>query len=427
MTSLVCAADKPNFVIIMADDLGYGDISAGPFEGWIDTPNLDRLAKAGVSLTDFHSNGAVCSPTRAALMTGRYQQRAGIGGVVKADPRAGVHDDGLQPDVEVTFSKKLQAAGYATGMFGKWHLGYLPRYNPIHHGFDEFRGYVSGNVDYFSHVDQAGNFDWWIGDKLQQEEGYSTHLITQHTLDFIRKNKDKPFCVYVPHEAPHYPYQGPNDPPQRKVGQKAKHPRGPDDKQAYRLMVQEVDRGVGQIMDLVGELGIAGRTMIVFISDNGAIGLGSNRPLRGYKGRVWEGGHRVPAIVTWPDVVKPGTVNDATTLTMDLMPTMLEAAGLDQPTERALDGVSLMPVLRGGELGPRQLFWMYGKKTAMRDGPWKLVMNDLGAKEPALFDLSKDLSEKNDLSKDHPQRMKQMLEAIERWQQDMKDTQTPQP
>ncbi|CAN0487019.1 unnamed protein product, partial [Laminaria digitata] len=204
---------QPNFIIIMADDLGYGDIS--PFDGWIHTPHLDQLAEEGMRFTDFYASGPVCSPTRAGLLTGRYQQRAGIPGVVYAAPDRN-RNHGLQPG-EWTFAEALREAGYATGMFGKWHLGYETKYNPIHHGFDEFRGYVSGNVDYFGHVDQAGFYDWWSQDKLINEPGYVTHLITQHALRFIEKNKDTPFVLYLPHEAPHYPFQGPDDEPFRIV------------------------------------------------------------------------------------------------------------------------------------------------------------------------------------------------------------------
>ena len=194
----------------MADDLGYGDLST--YGGWIDVPSIDRLAAEGLKFTDFHSNGAVCSPTRAALLTGRYQQRAGIPIVVFADPERETHRDGLQP-IEYTFAEMLKDQGYATGMFGKWHLGYYPHDNPIHNGFDLFRGYVSGNVDFFSHVDGAGTFDWWHQDEKSDEKGYVTTLINQHAVQFIEDNKDRPFCLYIPHEAPHYPYQGPGDGP----------------------------------------------------------------------------------------------------------------------------------------------------------------------------------------------------------------------
>ena len=188
------AAARPNFVIIMADDLGYGDISC--FEGWVDTPRLDQLAGEGLRLTDYHSNGAVCSPTRAALMTGRYQQRVGVPGVIVARRDAAVHRTGIG-DSEVTFAEALRQQGYATAIYGKWHLGYLPQFNPVRHGFDEFHGYISGNVDFFSHIDQAGHLDWWQNDKLRDEAGYVTHLITEHAVRFIQQNQKRPFCLYL--------------------------------------------------------------------------------------------------------------------------------------------------------------------------------------------------------------------------------------
>ncbi len=209
-------AEQPNFVIIMADDLGYGDIGCYG-NSRIKTPNIDRLAEEGTRLTDFHSSGAVCSPTRAGLMTGRYQQRAGIEAVIAAAPNSRTHTLGLQ-DQEVTFAEQLSKAGYQTAIFGKWHLGYHKQYNPVRHGFGQFRGYVSGNVDFFSHVDQAGQLDWWRDDRIEDEPGYTTHLITRHAVAFIDANHSGPFCLYVPYEPPHYPYQGPDDTPVRTVG-----------------------------------------------------------------------------------------------------------------------------------------------------------------------------------------------------------------
>ena len=206
------ALRPPNMVIILADDLGYGDL--GTFGGWIPSPHLDALAKSGLKFTDFHSNGVVCSPTRAALMTGRYPQRAGIPGVIVAALEGKTHNDGIQ-DAEWTLAEALRDKGYATGLMGKWHLGYQKPFNPTRHGFDQFRGYISGNVDYFSHIDQAGVEDWWHDEKLEAEEGYSTHLITKHAVDFIVENKNRPFFLYVAHEAPHYPFQGPHDKPLR--------------------------------------------------------------------------------------------------------------------------------------------------------------------------------------------------------------------
>lgn len=218
-------AKRPNFVIILADDLGYGDLSCYGNREY-HTPHLDSLAAQGMKFVDFQRSGPVCSPTRAGLLTGRYQQRAGIPGVIVADFQQNRHH-GLYPK-EWTFAELLKNAGYATAIFGKWHLGYLPKFNPIHHGFDRFRGYVSGNIDYHSHIDRVGVYDWWDGDKTVEEPGYSTHLITRHTLRFIEDNKDKPFCVYVAHEAPHTPFQGPNDKPFRVKGKVVPEKRSAD-------------------------------------------------------------------------------------------------------------------------------------------------------------------------------------------------------
>ncbi|MEA3476736.1 MAG: sulfatase-like hydrolase/transferase [Bacteroidota bacterium] len=199
---------KPNIIIILADDYGYGDVGCYGSKRFL-TPHLDALAAGGLRFTDFHSNGTVCSPTRAALLTGRYQQRTGINGVVTA---AGHRHTGLDLE-ETTFAEVLKSEGYVTALFGKWHLGYLPDYNPVRQGFDEFTGYVSGNVDYHAHLDQTGMEDWWKQDELNPECGYTTDLITDHGVDFIQRHSEKPFLLYIAHEAPHYPYQGRNDPP----------------------------------------------------------------------------------------------------------------------------------------------------------------------------------------------------------------------
>lgn len=415
------SAEHPNFVVIMADDLGYGDISC--YGGWIETPHLDALAASGARFTDFHSSGNVCSPTRAGLMTGRYQQRAGIPGVIYADQTRAVHYHGLQTS-EVTFAEVLRDAGYSTAIFGKWHLGYETKYNPIHHGFDEFRGYVSGNVDFFSHVDQVGVYDWWHQDKHVQEEGYTTHLITQHAVRFIEHNKERPFCLYLPHEAPHYPYQGPGDKAERAVGGKFKTQGARRDiKSAYREMVEEMDKGVGEVVAALEQAGVAERTLILFFSDNGANRHGSNAPLRGAKGSNWEGGHRVPAIAAWPGKIAAGRVVEDLAISLDVMPTMLAAAGV--AVERKLDGVSLLSNLVDGEpLGDRRLFW---NGRAMRDGPWKLVLNGKGGDKRGLYHLGRDIGEQNNLAEHDRDRVEKMTAAIEAWQRDVASGQHAQP
>ncbi|MBN1342344.1 MAG: sulfatase-like hydrolase/transferase, partial [Phycisphaerae bacterium] len=254
------AASRPNIILIMADDLGYGDLGCYG-NPKIATPHIDALAAGGMRLTDFHANGPVCSPTRAALLTGRYQQRCGIEGVVTAK---GHRDTGMDLS-ETTFAEVLKSAGYATGLFGKWHLGYEAGFNPTKQGFDEFRGYVSGNVDYHSHIDQTGIEDWWTGVEKVPETGYTTDLITRHGVRFIERHKDRPFCLYLPHEAPHYPYQGRADRPDRAPGKPGPIQGSRKDKVgAYKEMVEAMDEGLGRIVETVRRLGLDKRTFIFF-------------------------------------------------------------------------------------------------------------------------------------------------------------------
>ena len=416
-------ATKPNFIIVMADDMGYGDSSA--YDGWIKTPHMEALAAQGIRFTDFHSSGNVCSPTRAGLMTGRYQQRAGLAHVVTADPKLRNYHTGLQTS-EVTFPKLLKKVGYTSAIIGKWHLGYSKRYNPLHHGFDKFRGYVSGNVDFISHYDRMGAYDWWEGLEQIKEDGYVTHLITKHSVKFIEGNKDRPFCLYVAHEAVHSPFQAPDDPPQRgNVPNKGRPKRPP--KETYPLMMKAMDDSLGAIMAAVKKHKIAERTLIVFFSDNGGVmRVGSNKPLRGGKGSNWEGGHREPAIAAWPGRIKPGTVCGQLAISLDIMPTMLELAGAKVPAGHKLDGVSLASVLlKGKSLGQRKLFW---NGRAMRDGPWKLIIDGRGAKGVGLYNLDDDdIAESQNLAAKHPDRVKQMLAAIEAWKTDVATGATVQP
>ncbi|MHC4637460.1 MAG: sulfatase-like hydrolase/transferase [Planctomycetota bacterium] len=319
-------SDKPNIILIMADDLGYGDLSCYGSKVH-KTPNIDSMAKGGIKFTDFHSNGALCTPTRTALLTGRYQQRAGIESVLscKSTPNAGLDHK------EVTFAEVLKPAGYETGMYGKWHLGIKPKFNPVHHGFDEYVGHVAGGSDYHSHINRSGEADWWKNDKLQAEEGYTTDLLSDHACRFIETNKDKPFCVYVPYQAVHFPFQGPEDDPDRLIGgnywSDAKYGRRykpiEDRMLAYKEMVESMDAGVGRILETVKKLGLEKKTLVFFTSDNGAYSwVGSNLPLSGQKSDLLEGGHRVPAVAYWPGRIKAGTLIKETVLTMDLFPTI---------------------------------------------------------------------------------------------------------
>ena len=412
------ANTKPNFIIIMADDLGYSDI--GCFGNTdVKTPNLDRMAAEGLLFTDYHSNGAVSTPTRAALLTGRYQQRAGLEGVILEIPE---HKNvGLQPQ-EVTFANVLKNNGYKTAIIGKWHLGSLEKYNPLNHGFDKFVGFKTGNVDYQSHIDRKADLDWWDGLENKDMPGYSTELITSKSIDFITENKNKPFCLYVAHAAPHNPCQAPTDPAFRKLGVTNPLQRTPKDysvKNSRKAMIEYMDKGIGETFTRLKKLGLNNRTLVIFMSDNGPLSRegGSATPLRGGKNTLFEGGHRVPCIMYMPGTITGGNVSNQTVIGMDLFPTMLEMAGIKyNPKNRPLDGVSLLPIIKGKKIAERTLFWKRGSDYAVRDGFWKLVIT---GKQVLLFDLSKDISETNNLAVSNPEVVKSLETKLQIWKQDV--------
>ncbi len=408
------AAKPPNVVIFLADDLGYDDLSC--YGSTVHhTPNLDSLARGGVRFVDLHSNGCMCSPTRAALLTGRYQQRCGmervLGPACEGRPPMGTH--------ETTFAHRLRDAGYATGMFGKYHTGYIPHQSPNRMGFDTFRG-LNGGMDHHSRFNRWGEAVWYHDETLvEDEEGYSTELITSHALRFIDEHRDGPFLLYLADWMVHFPWQGPDDPvdfrkgvdnssPERKYGSV------PDRRRAYRDMVEALDSSVGRIVDRLRELGIEQNTLLFFASDNGGHELVcENRPLNGAKGSMLEGGHRVPGIAYWPGVVPAGVESEDTVLLFDLYPTLLELAGATQPAGRPLDGCSLLGLLtRSAPLPERRLFWRQGAQGAVREGRWKLFIEGERAR---LFDLDADIGETRDLAAKHPERVAAMKAAFGAW------------
>jgi len=399
---------RPNIVLIMADDLGYGDISCFNSET-IHTPNIDALAARGVRFTDYHSNGAVCSPTRAALMTGRYQQRCGVEGVITA---RGHREVGM-PLSEVTMAEMLRDAGYATAMFGKWHLGYDAQYNPIHQGFETFEGFVSGNVDYFNKIDQEGHADWWVGDELDDQPGYVTSLINQRAVQWIGEHHDRPFLLYLAHGAPHYPYQGPEDAGFRVEGQIVRQPQV-DTAQTYREMIEWMDAGIGDVVAALEANGIADNTLVIFCSDNGPAGPGSAGPLRGHKGQVYEGGHRVPMVMCWPGVLEPGAQWDNPTLGMDMLPTLSALCDAPCPVGHVTDGVAVSLLVADGTDGnSRPLHWVHNDQHAIRMDPWKLIYR--GNSTPELYNLDVDLAESNNLAVEMPDRVQTMRQIHEQW------------
>ena len=422
-----CGQSRPNIVFILADDLGYEDIAC--YGSTVNqTPHLDRLATGGMRFTDFHSNGPMCSPTRAAFLTGLYQSR--FGRRFEAALSGMRRDSGL-PLSAVTIAEVLKQAGYATGMFGKWHLGYQAPYLPTNQGFDEFRGLVSGDGDHHTQIDRSGNEDWWKGNVVVMEKGYTADLITRHSVDFIDRHQDKPFFLYVPHLAIHFPWQGPNDPPHRKAGVGYHNDKWgviPDRSNVQphvTAMIERLDRSVGEIVAALERHDLTEKTFVVFTSDNGGYleyrggfkKISNMGPLRGEKCTIYEGGHRVPAIFSWAGRIAP-SVSHETVMTFDLFPTFAALAGAQTDAVKALDGVNLGALLfDGGKLPERTLFWRMGSSKAVRKGAWKLCLQREGT--PELYNLSADLGEQKNLATARPAILSDLQKALSDWELDV--------
>lgn len=427
IAALACgqATDRrPNIVVILADDLGYADLAVYGSER-NRTPHLDRMASEGLRFTDFHSTGPMCTPTRAALLTGLYPQRFGEsfeGALSGIDD----YDTGLPLDA-LTIAEALRQIGYRTAMYGKWHLGYHPPFWPSEQGFEDFRGLGSGDGDHHSQIDRSGRRDWWHNAEIEMEDGYTANLITDHSVEFIKRSEEEPFFLYVAHLAIHFPWQGPDDLAHRVEGgnyhnlTKLGDLDSLDVSSQANKMIEAVDESAGRILAAVRERGSERETLVFFTSDNGGYrtyqggyhNISENGPLRGQKTEVYEGGHRVPAIAWWPGRVEPGT-SDALATTLDLFPTIWELAG--GGTDRlSVDGVSLAGLLLDGQaLDPRTLYWRIRTRAALRQGPWKLVrhMND----PSELYDLSTDIGETNDLSAERPEVVGELEQALADWE-----------
>ncbi len=407
--------EKPNIILIMADDLGYSDIGCFGNEE-IQTPSLDKMASEGLKFTDFHSNGAVCSPTRAALLTGRYQQRSGIEGVIYA--KGETRQTGLDIE-EMTIADYMKNSGYVTGIVGKWHLGYRIDFNPIYQGFDYFRGYVSGNVDYHSHVDGAGIPDWWHDLEKIEEKGYVTDLITDYSLEFIEKNKDNPFFLYIAHEVPHYPFQGRNDKADRIPGRKfPAHGSRKDKAGAYKEMIEVMDEGIGRILNRLDMLSLINNTLVIFCSDNGGLGeVANNGILKGSKGSLWEGGQRVPAIAYWPKSIEQGTTTDEVVMSMDFFPTFVNLSKAKTKQDFKFDGVDITRLLiEDKSLPDRTLFWKYRNQKVARNGRWKLLIDK---DTTHLYNLDADVSEQLDIADSENSIVSQLKLELEEWEKDV--------
>ena len=390
-------ARGPNIVLILADDLGYGDLGCFGCTD-IPTPNLDSLARDGVRFTDAHAYN-VCSPTRASLLTGRDAERVGITSVLMG---------GSRPEFgkATTLAKMLKDAGYATGLVGKWHLGYDGNVVPTKMGFDEFFGHLGGKIDYFQHTDstQKGKHDLWDGDTEVHREGYSTDLFTARARQFIREHAAKPFYLQLAYNAPHYPtskgvYQAP-EAYLKKFGVTGSpdHTRG-----GYAAMVSCLDDGVGQVLAELKAQKLETNTLVLFLSDNGGEACASNGPLSGGKHSNKEGGIRVPWLARWPGQIPAGSVRKDVVHVMDLAPTLLAATGTKQPAGVAFDGTNVWSAFSGGASVPDRP--IYFKNNCVREGRWKLF-------DGKLHDLDTDLQEKTDLAKAHPDIVARLTAAM---------------
>lgn len=421
------APSKPNVIFVLVDDLGYADTGAYGCTD-IATPNIDRLAREGVRFTDFYSNAPVCTPTRCGFITGRWQQRVGLEWalgfsaeqVVRTGDRWKPEPDKLAlglPTTEPSIAKLLKAAGYATGCFGKWHLGYKPEFGPNAHGFDEYFGMLLGHADFYTHLYKDGTEQLRENTKPIKAEGYLTDWINQRAVQFIEKQAGKPFFMYVPYNAVHFPFQVPDD-PQSRMDPKDMYKGTRDD---YRRMLERIDRGVGQMADALEEHNVADNTLFIFSSDNGGERLSDNRPLFNHKQSLWEGGIRVPCLMRWPAGLPKGKVTRQPAITMDLTATIAAACGATPSAEAPFDGINLLPILRGeAPAVERTFFWRVARndrsQKAVRHGKWKYVFD--GAL-PMLFDLENDVGERQDLGFRHPDVMKDLERRLADWEADL--------
>ena len=402
-SNVVFASSPPNIVIILADDLGCSDLAL--YGGWVRTPRIEQLAEQGMRFTDFHTNSSVCSPTRAAFLTGRYQQRVGIVDVIvgSREPEHGI------PASVTTLPRVFKDNGYATGLFGKWHCGYQDEYSPVRHGFGEFVGFLNGATDYHKHG------DWRVGLERSDVPGYSTRVITERSVDFIKRHQDTPFLLYVSHAAVHNPYQTEEDTPANRIAGEDPNRINDQNRAKYKWMLEDLDQGVGRIIDTLDALDLSKNTLVMFFSDNGAVGMSPRefRMFRGGKFSHYEGGHRVPAIARWPGKVKAGVQSDELIVGFDLFPTLTDIAGFAEDNPPNLDGVSFKNhLLEGTGVARRDIFFGYEPKlgTAMRREDWKMIIKEADVQ---LFNLKDDPQETTNVVDQHPDVAHSMQQAID--------------
>ena len=407
---------RPNFVFIVADDLGFADLGCyggrdaafGPV-----SPVLDSLAAGGMRFTEGYANSPVCSPTRFALATGRYQYR--LRGAMD-EPMRMTSTHGLPPD-HPTVASLLRDAGWRTALVGKWHLGAAPNFGPLKSGYEEFFGVMSGGVDYFTHCGTNGQHDLWSGEGRQAEEGYLTDLLSQRAAAYIGRvaQGDAPFFLSLHYTAPHWPWETRDSAGVAPHVKDSLYHLDGGSIHTYRRMIHHMDEGIGVVMEALRRGGVADDTLVIFTSDNGGERFSDNWPLVGGKMDLTEGGIRVPWIAHWPAVVAPGAVSAQHCMTMDWSATVLDAAGVAAHPAYPLDGASMLPVLRDATVRfDRPMHWRMNHRgqRALREGRWKYLRVD---GHDYLFDISADERERANLAGREPARLAALRDAWESW------------
>ena len=408
---------KPNIVFVMADDLGYADLSCYGRREYA-TPNIDRIAERGVRFLQAYANSAVCSATRLALITGRYQYRLPLG---LEEPLAGKAHVGLPPE-HPTLPSMLRQAGYGTTLIGKWHLGVLPLFGPLQSGYDRFWGIRSGAIDYFTHLNSRGTADLWDGDATVEQTGYLTDLLGDRAVETVNGYAalGKPFLLSLHFNAPHWPWvaHGDEAESERLRGGSLRHYDG-GTMRTYARMVQAMDTQIGRVLQALDANGLANNTIVVFTSDNGGERFSNTWPFTGVKTELLEGGLRIPAVMFWPAGLPAGVTCDQVMATMDWLPTLLDAAGVAPDPAYPPDGISLLPVLTSrAAVSSRTLFWRYkaNQQRAMRDGDFKyLKIRD----NSFLFDVVRDPRERANLTARRPDIYAGMVAEWEAWNETM--------
>lgn len=399
---------RPNIIVIMADDLGWGDIGLNGAE-LIETPHIDRIGQDGIQLTSFYAGSNVCTPSRAALLTGRYPIRFGMQHVIFPGS-----EDGLPPS-EVTIAELLREAGYATGMIGKWHLGHQDQYWPTAHGFDQFYGVAYSN--------DMAPFDLYSGKQVIESPVDQTQLTQNYAREaraFIRANSDRPFFLYYAETFPHIPLFVPDS------------ATGQSDAGFYGDVVEHLDWGIGEILAALDEAGISDNTLILVTSDNGPWFEGDAGAFRDRKGGMHEGGYRVPFVARWPEQIEAGQVSDTVTSAMDLLPTLAGLAGASVPSDRAIDGRDILPVLKGSKESPHEVLFFFDGNDLVgaRDERFRLTLRTFYRTfnvpfeqfaTPLLFDLDTDPRERFSYLREHPEVYERLMADVRRMRAEVAD------